>query len=128
MVSPAPTVSFVPTSSFEPTEPQFYVLVKREVDQACRPWFFGGSCVRADPDNKATKSERDGTITGIFFACLVISCLLYLIFLALNADSDDVPCIIIGACTCIALMLLMLCIGIAALQEVSAVVSICFPT
>jgi hypothetical protein len=113
----------VPTSSFEPTQPQFDVVVKREVDQACRPWFFGGSCVRADPDNKATKSERDGTITGIFFVCLAISCVLGLI-LVITLDEEMNPFICISACTCIALMLLMLCIGIAALQEVSAVVSI----
>ena len=81
--------------------------------------------MRADPDNKATKPERDGTITGIFFVCLAIPCLLFVIYQSYNEDSgDELFCKCIGACTCIALMLLMLCIGIAALQEVSAVVSI----
>ena len=81
--------------------------------------------MRADPDNKATKSERDGTITGIFFVCLAISCILGLIlYITLDEDKGMNPFICISACTCIALMLLMLCIGIAALQEVSAVVSI----
>ena len=76
--------------------------------------------MRADPDNKATKSERDGTITGIFFACLVISGLLFVVFKTFDEDF----CECCGAYTCIAPMLLMLFIGIAALQEVSAVVSV----
>ena len=95
------------------------------MNQACRQWFFGGSCVRADPDKKRTKSERDGTIAGIFFVCFVIFLVSFCVCLFVDVDvQDSEKC---PWCACLALMLLMLLIlriGIAALQEVSAVVSV----
>jgi len=98
-------------------------LPKAKVEQGCRPWFFGGSCVRSNPDEKPTKTERNVTIAGIFFVCLFAAPILQaLLFYSCkpNAEKGDR-----GACrrvaACAASLLFILCIGIAALQEVRTV-------
>ena len=132
VLAPSPSASTnVAATSFTPTKPQFYVVNQREVNQAVRPWFFGGSCVRADPDKKPTKSERDGTITGIFFTCLffllILTCLFFLLILASRArafgvtvfSDDGAPKrLLVPTGVCLAGVIAILFVGIAAVQEV----------
>ena len=121
-VSPVPTVSPMPTVSLLPavniTEVAQEVIEKpkpnRETDPACRVWFLRGSCVRAYPEEQPVSSERNFGIVGIGASSTFILAILWL-SVQLPREKRD---LLVQCGVCLAGVTVVLCIGIAAVQEV----------
>ena len=102
--------SLAPTSAAN-----FTSFIPATIDRGCQDWFFGGSCVRANPEDEPTTAEFGGAIFGIVLASLLLIPAL-MAFGESAADCDRKACAWGAASVC---LLFVLCVSIAALQEVS---------
>ena len=94
----------------------FTSFIPATMDRGCQDWFFGGSCVRANPEDEPTAAEFGGAIFGIVIASLLLIPALTLCGAGVGDDRGDMAFAGGAASLC---LLFVLCVSIAALQEVS---------
>ena len=103
--------SLAPTSAAN-----FTSFIPATMDRGCQDWFFGGSCVRANPEDEPTAAEFGGAIFGIIIASLLLIPALTMCGAGVGDDRGDMAFAGGAASLC---LLFVLCVSIAALQEVS---------
>ena len=109
-----PTVSLLPAVNITEVAQEVIEKPNRETDPACRVWFFHGSCVRAYPEEQPISHERNFGYMGIGASSTFILLILWL-SVQLYREKRD---LLVQCGICLAGVTVVLCIGIAVVQEV----------